>query len=383
LKNRFYPLDIFRGITVAFMILVNNPGSWSYIYAPLGHATWHGCTPTDLVFPFFLFAVGNSLSFVIPRLQAQGSGVFWQKTTRRTLLIFLVGLLLNWFPFIRYSADGLLEAKPWSSLRIMGVLQRIALCYFFASVMIYYLKAKGAFWCSLVLLAGYWLLCLALGWPDPFSLQGWFGTGIDKWLLGEQHMYKGEGVAFDPEGIASTIPAIAQVVAGYLTGNYIIQHMTSATGIPSGLRRLLLAAGACILAGWVWGQFFPINKKIWTSSYVLFSSGLAIALLVVITYITEIKHTKGWGKFFDVFGKNPLFIFVLSGVVARLYGLFRIKDMENGVAVYKGLGKWSYDHFFAPAFGNMNGSLLYAVFHVLVFFAIAWWLDKKRIYIRL
>lgn len=386
MKNRFFPLDIFRGSTVAFMILVNNPGSWSYVYKPLGHASWHGCTPTDLVFPFFLFAVGSALSIVIPRLREQGASVFWQKTVKRTLLIFFTGLLLNWFPFVQYDAAGNLVGKSWHHLRILGVLQRIALCYFFASVITFYLKSRGVFFLSLFLLAGYWMLCLFLGGTDPYSLSGWFGLDIDRWLLGDDHLYKGEGVPFDPEGIASTLPAIVQVTAGFLIGQYIIKnqgvfHRFDKKARPHFLR-LILIAGCCLIAGILWDQVFPINKKIWTSSYVLYSTGIAIGLQTVIIYLTEIRGWRVWGQFFAVFGKNPLFIFVLSGVVARLYGLFRIKDIENGQTVYKGLGKWLFDNAFVPAFGNMNGSLLYAVTHVIIFFAIAWWLDKRRLYIR-
>lgn len=369
------------------MILVNNPGSWSYLYKPLGHASWHGCTPTDLVFPFFLFAVGNALSFVIPRLREQGDVAFWQKTIKRTLLIFLTGLLLNWFPFVKYDAAGALIGKPLGELRIFGVLQRIAVCYFFASVIIYHMKPRGVLLLSLGLLAGYWLLCIFLGGPDPYSLEGWFGLKIDKWLLGINHMYRGEGVPFDPEGIASTLPAIAQVTGGYLVGNYIIRHQAAFKPANPSVSRhffaLAIAAGICIAAGLLWNSVFPINKKIWTSSYVLYANGFAIALLAVIIYITEIRQWRTWGKFFDVFGKNPLFIFVLSGVVARLYGLVRIADTENGQTVYKGLGKWSYDHFFAPVFGYMNGSLAYAIAHMLLFFFIAWWMDRKKIYIKL
>ncbi len=387
MKQRFYALDIFRGSTVAFMVLVNNPGSWSHLYAPLEHASWHGCTPTDLVFPFFLFAVGNALSFVTPRLKEQGNAVFWQKTVKRTAWIFLTGVLLNWFPFVKWDDNGLLTGKPFADLRIPGVLQRIALCYFFAAIIAYYLKPRAVLLVSIGLLIIYWLLCLALGGTDPYSLEGWFGLDIDKWVLGSRHLYKGEGVPFDPEGIASTLPAIAQVTGGYLAGNYLMQHRPafhpSGSRVSQAFLALILAAGCCIVAGLMWNPFFPINKKIWTSSYVLFANGWAIALLAIIIYITEIRQWRAWGRIFAVFGKNPLFVFVLSGVLARLYNLVRIPDTEMGTPVVKGLGKWSYDHFFAPVFGNLNGSLLYAVTHVLLFFVIAWWMDRKKVYIRL
>lgn len=233
LNQRFYSLDVFRGATVALMILVNNPGSWVYAYNTLKHAVWHGCTPTDLVFPFFLFAVGNAMAFVMPKLAAAGNSVFWKKIVKRTIIIFLIGLFLNWSPFVKWSDDHLVfkhwvdPHNPANGIRILGVLQRIALCYFFASVIIYYLKTRGAFYVGLLLLLLYWALCFTLGNDDPYSLAGWFGTEVDLKLLRLPHLYKGEGVPFDPEGILSTIPAIVQVIFGYLVGDYIQKSETA------------------------------------------------------------------------------------------------------------------------------------------------------------
>ncbi|MFT3703737.1 MAG: DUF5009 domain-containing protein [Agriterribacter sp.] len=397
MKKRFYSLDVFRGATVAFMILVNNPGSWNYIYSPLDHAKWHGCTPTDLVFPFFLFAVGNAMAYTMPKMQQEGAVFFWKKTLKRAVLIFLIGLLLNWFPFVKYNTEGTLEAKVFENLRILGVLQRIALCYFFASVIIYYLKAAKAFIAGLMLLLIYWAMCLYWGHPgDPYSLEGWFGTAIDKIILGESHMYHGEGVAFDPEGLMSTIPAIMQVILGYFVSDYILQKRK----VPDNDRlqnepilqnnlypiiaNLFVVASLLVFTGFCWDMVFPINKKIWTSSFVLYTTGIAIMVLAVLIHVIEVHNkTGGWSRFFDVFGKNPLFIFVLSGVWVRLYGLAHIADgVKDGKPMYKGLGAWMYDHLFAPAFGNMNGSLIYAIFHIIIFWSIAWLLDKKKIYIK-
>lgn len=381
MQSRFHSLDVFRGMTVALMILVNTPGSWSHIYRPLAHAQWHGVTPTDLVFPFFLFAVGNAMAFVMPRLEAAGPPAFWKKVTRRFLLIFLIGLALNWYPFVRYDTDGQLVVKTFDKLRILGVLQRIALSYFFASLIVHLLKAKGALIAGSILLLAYWLLCLGFGDPSaPYSLNGYFGTAVDKWILGEDHLYRGEGVPFDPEGIMSTIPSIVQVLSGYLAGNYIIQKGKT----WEMLSNLFVAALLLIFAGLCWGLAFPINKKIWTSSYVLYTAGLAMSVLGVMMYLIEFRKITGlWSRFFDVFGKNPLFIFVLSGVVAKTYGLFRIPDgMKDGKPLFRGLGNWAYEHFFSPAFGQMNGSLLYAIFHIVIFWIICRWLDRKMIYIR-
>ncbi len=214
MNQRYYSLDVFRGATVAFMILVNNPGTWSHIYDPLEHATWHGLTPTDLVFPFFLFAVGNAMAFVMPRFKQTGPATFWKKVLKRTALIFLIGLLLNWFPFMHWQ-DNQLVFNSWTwydsdgqrtGIRIMGVLQRIALCYFFASIIVYYSKTRGAFLIGILLLLVYWAICIAGNIHDPYSLSGWFGTGFDKTLLGEVHMYRGEGLPRKPVLFLLTAP---------------------------------------------------------------------------------------------------------------------------------------------------------------------------------
>ena len=391
MKQRFYSLDIFRGATVALMILVNNPGSWSYIYAPLEHAPWHGCTPTDLVFPFFLFAVGNALAFVLPRLEASGDRAFLKKLFTRSLLIFGIGLFLNWFPFVKWSGNHLVF-KSWDGggpenpgvpgVRILGVLQRIALAYFFASLILYYGKMKVALVAASTLLLGYWALCLGLGSPeDPFSLKGYFGTGVDKAILGVAHMYRGEGVAFDPEGLVSTLPAIVQVIFGYLVGYYILQKGKTFEMIAG----LFVMGCVLIFAGFCWDMVFPINKKIWSSSFVVYTTGLAILVLAMLLYVVEMRGWKGpWSRFFDVFGKNALFIFMISGILPRVYGLFHIADGVDGKGetMYKGLGGWMYDHLFAPVFGAMNGSLLYAISHILLFWALCYLLDKKKIYIK-
>lgn len=394
MKQRFYSLDVFRGATVAFMILVNNPGNWNYVYGPLDHAPWHGCTPTDLVFPFFLFAVGNALAFVIPGMEVAGDAVFLKKVFRRALLIFGMGLFLNWFPFIKWSGDHLIF-KSWvdltdpanpgaepTGIRILGVLQRIALAYCLASLIIYYGKIRAAFVWGAVILLGYWMLCLLLGTPgDPYSLNGYFGTKVDKAILGVAHMYKGEGVAFDPEGLASTLPAIVQVIFGYLVGQYILQMGKTYEMIT----RLFVIGCVLVFVGFCWDMVFPINKKIWSSSFVVYTTGLAILVLCVLMYLIEMRDKRGlWSRFFDVFGKNALFIFMISGILPRLYALFHIADGVNdkGTIVYKGLREWMYDHIFSTAFGPMNGSLLYAIFNILLFWAFCYWLDKKKIYIK-
>ena len=280
------------------MILVNNAGNWDFIYAPLDHSAWHGCTPTDLVFPFFLFAVGNAMAFVMPKLQAAGNLVFLKRVFTRALIIFGIGFFMNWFPFIRWENDHLAfrtwvnPMDPEFGVRILGVLQRIALCYLFASLIIYYFKLRGAFVISAILLLGYWALCLTLGAPgDPYSLMGYFGTPIDKAILGTAHLYRGEHVAFDPEGIMSTIPAIVQVIMGYFVGNYIREKGRTYEMVSS----LFVVGCVLLLIGYCWDMVFPINKKIWTSSFVLYTSGLAILVLSTLVYLIELRNSGVYG----------------------------------------------------------------------------------------
>ncbi|ULQ56242.1 heparan-alpha-glucosaminide N-acetyltransferase domain-containing protein [Flavihumibacter rivuli] len=382
MNQRFYSLDVFRGATVALMILVNNPGTWSHIYGPLKHADWHGCTPTDLVFPFFLFAVGNALAFVMPKMQQMERAAALTKILKRGALIFIIGLLLNWFPFVRWEGQELVF-KLFSTLRIFGVLQRIALAYTFAALIAYFWKVRGAFFSAIVILLGYWVLTAQMGHPDdPYSLENFWGTHIDRYLLGNDHLYKGEGVPFDPEGIVSTFPAIAQVIFGYLVGDYIQQKGKNTDMVAN-----LFVAGVVLwLAGMAWGLVFPINKKIWTSSYVLYTTGLALLILATMIQLIEFRGWKGrWSRFFDVFGKNPLFIFVLSGLLPKTLGLIRIPNGFNDEGQPKYLSPlgWFYENICKPVSDvPENGSLLYAVLLIIGYWAIAWWMDKKKIYVK-
>ena len=379
MNQRFYSLDVFRGATVCLMILVNNPGSWSHIYPPLEHAPWHGLTPTDLVFPFFLFAVGNALSFVMPRLEAGGDAAFWKKVIKRTALIFLIGLFLNWWPFVRWT-DGHLSFINWvnpadesKGVRILGVLQRIALCYFFASIIIYYFKIRKAFYIALLLLLVYWVLCVLCNPSDPFSITGWFGTDVDKKILGVPHMYKGEGMAFDPEGLMSTMAAIAEVIFGYMIGDYI-QKKGKTHEMVSGL---FVAGVALILTGFCWDMVFPINKKIWTSSFTIYTSGLATITIATMIYLIEFNNRRNFlTRFFDVFGKNALFVFALSAFLPKGLSLIRLGNGAN---------PWNF--LYTRGFSNLPGdprlgSLCYAICVIIFMWAICYFMDKKKIYIK-
>ena len=389
MKERFYSLDVFRGATVCLMILVNNPGNWAHIYPPLDHAPWHGLTPTDLVFPFFLFAVGNALSFVMPRLQAGGDSVFWKKVIKRSLLIYLIGLFLTWWPFFFWKGDHLVfrhwvdPDNPQNGVRILGVLARIAIAYFFASIIIYYLKPKGAFLVGLILLLLYWALCFLLGDPsDPYSMTGWFGNKVDKAILHIPHMYKGEGVPFDPEGIMSTLGAIVQVIFGYFVGDYI-QKKGKNFEMISGL---FVAGVVMLLTGFCWDMVFPINKKIWTSSYVVYTTGLATIIISTMIYMIEIKNVKGcFSKFFDVFGKNALFVFALSAFLPKILWLIRIPNGTTaaGKPIYTDPWHWFYLKICAKIPGDPRmGSLAFAISFIIFMWAICYWMDKKKIYVK-
>ena len=406
MNQRFYSLDVFRGATVCLMILVNNPGSWGHIYAPLKHAPWHGLTPTDLVFPFFLFAVGNAMAFVMPRLEAAGDAIFWKKIVKRTAIIFGIGLFLNWWPFVRWE-DGHLAFINWvnptdptKGVRILGVLQRIALCYFFASVIIYYFKLRKAFFIALILLLLYWMLSYIGNPSDPYSLQGWFGTAIDKDILGVAHLYKGEGIPFDPEGLVSTMAAIVQVIFGYLVGDYIRNKSKEpvpahfdfekpavvTNGLYPMLTGLFVIGVALLLTGFCWDMVFPINKKIWTSSFTVYTSGLATITIATMIYMIEIKNIKGGlARFFNVFGKNALFVFALSAFLPKGLALIRIPNGLNakGQVSYINPWNWLYQKVLVNIPGDPKlGSLLYALCVITFMWAICYWMDKKKIYIK-
>ena len=394
------------------MILVNNPGSWSHIYSPLEHAEWHGLTPTDLVFPFFLFAVGNALAFVMPRFEERGEAYFWKKIIRRTLLIYGIGLFLNWWPFVRWQNDQLM-ANGWTwvnaegklvGIRVLGVLQRIALCYFFGSVIVYYLKVRGAFLVGLIILLLYWLLTYTLGDSiDPYSKAGYFGNRIDEAILTWPHMYSGEpyklnGVVhpFDPEGLMSTLPAIVNVIFGFLIGDYIrkrgkhIQQMednaVKGFEVYQTLTVLFVAAVGFLITGYVWDLSFPVNKRIWTSSYVAVTTGMGMTILSTLIYAIEIKGIRNWlTRFFDVFGKNALFVFALSAFLPRGLRLIRIPNGvdTNGNPVYISPWNFIYERGYKLIPGDPRiGSLLFALTVIAFMWAICYWLDRKKIYIK-
>ncbi|TXE06589.1 hypothetical protein ES711_13880 [Gelidibacter salicanalis] len=365
-SQRLISLDVLRGITISFMILVNTPGSWSYIYAPLRHAAWHGCTPTDLVFPFFLFIVGLSLFFSFKKYNAVASKAATFKILKRTLIIFLIGLLLNLYPYFNFEG-----------VRIMGVLQRIALAYGAGALLCVNFKRQKLLLIAALLLLGYWALLYFGGNANPYSLEGNIVRQFDLFLFGEQHVYKGFGIPFDPEGVLSSIPAVGTVIIGYLIGDL----MDSTTSIPLKMKKLLLYGAVMTIIGYLWGLVFPINKPLWTSSYVLYTAGLATLVLALLIFIIDYKKFSTWSKPFVHFGSNPLFIFVFSGVYAKTISYLIKIPVSDGESV--SLYRYLFAEVLAPLFGNMNGSLAFAISHIIVFWLICYILYRNKIFIKI
>ncbi|MBS1596598.1 MAG: DUF1624 domain-containing protein [Bacteroidetes bacterium] len=369
-SQRFLALDVFRGMTICFMIIVNTPGSGQFSYSPLEHARWHGFTPTDLVFPSFLFAVGNAMSFVMTKWANLPQSQVLGKIFKRTFIIFLCGYLLYWFPFVELDKSNNLIMSPISHTRIFGVLQRIAIAYCIASLMIYYLKPKTSFIIGLIILLLYWIVLMIGNSADPYSMTGNFGYTIDKWILGENHMYHGEGVAFEPEGILGTFPSVVNVIGGYIVGQFLQQKGKTYEGIS----KLMLAGFACLTAAYLWDLVFPINKKLWTSPFVLYTVGLDCIIISSIIYLVDFLGKTKWTNFFTVFGKNPLFIYLVSEVGVIILYIIHINPKQP-------LYNWLYENVYKHA-GLYFGSLLFAISWMLFCWVVGYILDKRKIYVR-
>lgn len=365
--ERYLALDVLRGITVAGMILVNTPGSWSFVYPPLRHAEWHGCTPTDLVFPFFLFVVGVSMFFSFSKYGNKINKESLLRICQRTLLIFVIGLFLNSFPQWKVN---------FSTLRIMGVLQRIAVAYALASILVLSLKPKPLIVISLSLLLLHWGLLYLFGGNNPYSLTENATIPFDTFIFGESHLYKGFGIPFDPEGLFSSLSAVVTVVSGYFIGLFITKY--NKVKLTS---KLFFIGTIAVLAGWLWSFVLPLNKPLWTGSYVFYAGGWATIVLGILVWLVDVKGYKKWTSFFVVFGMNPLFIFAFSILwVKILIYLFRFSDpvsreVLNGYQLL-------YENVFVPLAGKMNGSLLFAITHIVFFWFLGWILYKKKIFIK-
>ena len=369
--RRYLAIDVLRGITVALMIIVNSPGSGQMSYGPLKHAVWHGFTITDLVFPTFLFVVGNAMSFTLKKFDRNNNEkAFLTKVFRRTLLIFLIGVFLNAYPFFNYVEPSSYKIIDFSAIRLVGVLQRIALCYCVASFLIYYTGTKGAAWYAIISLFGYWIVLYLFGdRPDPYALDSNAISKLDILIIGARNIYHGEGLPFDPEGLLSTIPAVTNVIAGFFVGQWIQQNQIT----NRALIRLILISAALIAIALIWDTVFPINKKIWTSSYVVLTVGLDILIMAGLLYIIEVANVRKWTWFLEIFGKNPLTLYVLSYLIVKLFYVIHV-DGET-------LKTWIYTHAFLTWSSPMNASLLFAISVMLVVWGAGYWMDKKRIYL--
>jgi predicted acyltransferase len=377
--ERVLSLDAFRGITIAGMILVNNPGSWAYVYPPLRHAEWNGWTPTDLIFPFFLFIVGIAVPISLGRKVERGEskGRIIAGVLRRSATLFLLGLFLASFPFFHLS-----------SIRIPGVLQRIAVCFLFASLIFLFTSARAQAIMAAALIAIYWVLMKLVPVPQDYvagiverggnvEKEGNLAAYIDNTLL-HGHLWS-QTKTWDPEGLLSTIPAIATALLGVLAG-YWIKSNRSPKEKTIGM---LVAGAAGVAIGQIMGVWFPINKNLWTSSYVVFTAGMALLLLALCYWLIDYKGYKRWAKPFVIYGTNAITVYVLSGVVARLMGL--IKEgvpQADGTAKQISLQPYYYENFFASWAGPMNGSLLFALAFVLLMFVPVYLLYRNRIFIK-
>jgi predicted acyltransferase len=362
--NRLVSLDVFRGLTIAGMVLVNNPGSWENIYWPLEHASWHGWTPTDLVFPFFVFIVGIAIPLAFARRVESGGSkrdLYW-KITRRTLIIFGIGLFLNGLPYF-----GLAE------YRIPGVLQRIAVCYFLASIIFLNTKVRTQIVITIGLLIAYRLLLKFVPAPGfgagDLTKEGSLPSFVDRVVFGT-HVWA-QAKVYDPEGLLSTIPALATALMGVLTGQWLRTEkprMEKAAG-------MFVVGAVCVAIGWGWNYFFVINKALWTSSYVLFTGGLALQFLALCYWLIDIKGYRKWTMPFEVFGLNAIALYVVADLIAILLGTVKVGGDTS-------LGGWIYDHLFASWASPINASLAFALTFVLVCWVLMWILYRRKIFLK-
>ena len=461
-KNRLISLDVFRGMTIAGMVLVNNPGTWSHIYDPLEHAAWHGLTPTDWIFPFFLFIVGIAIPIALGKHVSTGSGSdrgstartgVYKKIVTRTLMIFALGLSMSVIPFFQFAASDAPDAAKmliwlamtgglfflllrnfkvaaaliaasivgiiamnlggynvvpynFATMRIPGVLQRIAVCYLVVSLIFLHTNWKHQLGIAIALLLGYWILMTQIAVPGceitsisdkACNLAAW----LDRTILTENHIWRSAKV-YDPEGLLSTLPAIATTISGVLTGTWLLRKnsppyeggvdVASADGVvlsDSGLKtqdpRLntvsgLFFFGTILLAvGYIWNIYFPMNKALWTSSYVLVTTGIALLTLAACYWLIDIKGYKTWAKPFVIFGVNALPLFVFSGIMARMLGAFRVTGADDQPVA---LQKWIYENIFLSIAQPIDASLMYAISFILVWLLLMWLLYRKRIYVK-
>ncbi len=375
LTERLVSLDVFRGITIIGMILVNNPGSWSSVYPQLLHAQWHGCTFTDLIFPFFLFIVGVAISYSLTKrkIQSDSKSSLYLSIVRRSVILFLLGLILNSFPF------GLLFNHQFSleTLRIPGVLQRISIVYLISALVFISTSNKFQYLFTALILIIYYLLMSLIPVPGVGYANYEMGKNLSNWL---DNIVLGSHVwsvtkTWDPEGILSTLPAIGSTMLGIFTGNLLRSNIEQNEKVI----RLFIWANLLMLCGWIWSFWFPLNKNIWTSSYVLYTGGLALHFLAFCYWFIDVKKVTWWTKPFLVYGMNAITVFFLSGILGRIMYLIKWTTEDGKVFTIK---SYIYETFFLSWLEPINASLGFAIFYILFWLAIMWILYEKKIFIK-
>ncbi len=367
MKTRFVSLDIFRGITLACMILVNTSGNGDYTYPLLKHAKWHGFTPTDLVFPTFLFMVGVAMRFSFHSFNYNLTPRVRTKIIKRTLLLFLINYLIFYFPFADFSFE---------KMRFMNVLPRIALSYCAVSFITLSLPAKWLSRINILILLGYWFILYLFGDSGiPYELHTNAVLKLDLFLFGPNHLYHGNGIPFDPEGLLSTIPAISTCLFGY-QASIFLEKQRAINKSP--LTNLLVYGLGFMTIALIWDKAFPINKKLWTSSFVLLCAGIDLILIGLLSWWIEIKERTFSNTFFLVLGTNSILAYAISEVLAIQMGKITISDGNENLS----LNDWLYWHIFEPIFGKFNGSLAYAITFVLVCWSICYIFYRKKWFLK-
>jgi predicted acyltransferase len=398
--NRLLSLDIFRGLTIALMIIVNTPGSWNYVYAPLDHAKWHGSTPTDWVFPSFLFAIGLSMRFSFKPFGYELNANVLMKIFKRAAIIYLLYIVfMQFLPFYYYDDAGIFHWGRKRPVRFLGVLPRLAICYAIASIICLSLAKKNLPYFVGAILLGYWGIMYFFGDagnpygfnPDPAalaqmseeSMTAWWKTQmqtnaahkLDFMILGPNHMYGGEGYPFEPEGILSTLPSVATVMIGYIVANYIQEN----NNLEKTIKNLILWGAIFVGVSLLWDFVFPINKKLWTSSYVIHMAGIDMLVLGLLTYVLDYKGIRRWSFFFEVFGANAIAAYLISEVPIVLGLRYKIAEPDGKlVSTYS----WIYNHWFVSWAGKMNGSLFFAIWFMLTCWLVLYIMYRNKIFLK-
>ena len=367
--DRLLSLDVFRGITIAGMILVNNPGSWSNIYSPLQHAKWNGCTPTDLIFPFFLFIVGVTTAFSLGKIKEKEHDIkaVMIRLLRRSAMLFLPGLFLAGFPTFDFS-----------TIRIPGVLQRIAVVYLFTSLIFLFVRRENLVYVTAFLLLIYWGLMTLIPVPGVGSANLEAGTNLAAWVdqqILNGHMWKSTKI-WDPEGILSTIPAIGTALIGVLTGYWLKSKNDKITKTVW----MFVYGIALLTLGYIWDFWFPLNKSLWTSSYVVYTGGLALIFLAMCYWFIDVLDIKWWIKPFHIYGMNAITVFFLSGLMAKLMHIIKVTD-PNGESI--SLKSYIFQNVYLSIASPINASLFFALSYITFWLFLMWILYKKNIIIKI